>query len=250
MGKRNIRPLLLGLILSIITILLLSLYLKDLGKEEVVIVSHSDVVVASKTIPNHTVVTGDMLEIVSIHDDAIHPDAIKSKDQVIGGISRGEIIGGEQILAVKVVSEGMKPNLAYQIPENMRAITVPLDEISGVANHIVIGDKVDILSTYNATNDLDGSVTHTQLQNIEVLELGVLRSKKVNDTEENQAIEQSGSITLLVTPQQAEIVAFATINGRIHLTLRNPADKNKVKLNHYSFDNFNTYKERWLDGKY
>ena len=81
--------------------------------------------------------------------------------------------------------------------------------------------------------------TYTQLQNIEVLEIGGLKVAS-----ETETIEQPSSITILVTPMQAEVIAFATLNGSFHLSLRSPIDNNKIELDHYSIDNFESYKVR------
>jgi pilus assembly protein CpaB len=81
--------------------------------------------------------------------------------------------------------------------------------------------------------------TFTQLQNIEVVELGGLKAAS-----EVETIQQPNSITILVNPAQAELVAFATLNGTFHLTLRSPIDKNRIELDHYSLDNFESFRVR------
>ncbi len=245
--KVNKRILLIGVILGLITVFFLNKYIQSLNKveESVAATSYSEVVVAQKTIPAHIRITEDMVRISSIPIDVIHPDAIVSLDKVVGGISRAEIINGEQVLSGRVVLENADTNLSYRIPENMRAITIPVDELVGVGNYIAVEDKIDILATYQMEvkqangEEKDIPFTYTQLQNIEVLAIGGLKLQK-----EVETIEQPNTITILVNPQQAEVIAFATKNGSFHLTLRNPIDNNKIKLDHYSIDNFESFRTR------
>lgn len=248
--KVNKRVLLIGVLLGLITVFFLNRYISSLNQAEEAVAasSYSEVVVAAKSIPKHVVITDDMVSLSSIPSDAVHPDAITALDKVLGGISKSEIINGEQVLSGRVVTEDIKATLSYEIPENMRAITIPVNEVSGVANYIDVGDKVDILVSYEfeveTPNDDEKTIpyTYTQLQNIEVLELGGLKAP----TAEGQAetIEQPSTITILVNPEQAEVVAFANINGQFHLTLRNPIDNEVIDLEYYSTVNFESFRGR------
>lgn len=235
--KVNKRILLIGVILGLITVFFLNKYIQTLNKVEDVgtTSSYSQVVVAQTSIPAHIRITEDMVKLASIPTDGIHPDAVTDLDKVIGSISKAEIINEEQVLLGRIVVEDINENLSYRIPENMRAITIPVNEVTGVANYISVGDNIDILVTY----DIEGSKTYTQIQNIEVLELGSLKKPT-----EAEVIEQPNTITILVSPEQAEVIAFATINGSFHLTLRSPIDINKIELDHYGFDNFESFRMR------
>ncbi|MCF6466670.1 Flp pilus assembly protein CpaB [Clostridium sp. Cult2] len=235
--KVNKRILLIGVILGLITVFLLNRYINTIKKTEDVGVttSYSEVVVAQTSIPAHIRITEEMVKLSSIPTDGIHPDAVTDLEKVIGKISKAEIINEEQILAGRVAMEDLDEILSYRIPEDMRAITIPVNEVSGVANYISVGDKIDILATY----DIEESKTYTQLQNIEVLELGSLKSSV-----ESETTQQPNTITILVNPEQAEVIAFATINGEFHLTLRNPIDINNIELDHYGFDNFESFRMR------
>lgn len=235
--KVNKRILLIGVILGLITVFFLNKYIQSLNeaKDVLTTTSYSEVVVAQKSIPAHVRITEDMVKLSSIPSDAVHPDVMRKLDGVVGGITKSEIINEEQILADRVVTEDTDATLSYRIPENMRAITIPVDEVVGVANYIVMGDKIDILATY----EMETSTTYTQLQNIEVLALGGLKVST-----EVEAIQQPSTITILVNPSQAEVIAYATLNGSFHLTLRNPIDTNKVDLDHYGEYNLESFRVR------
>ncbi|MBW8383208.1 MAG: hypothetical protein K0M69_11910, partial [Youngiibacter sp.] len=119
-------------------------------------------------------------------------------------------------------------------------------EISGVAGYIQVGDRVDLLVQYeievlNAEgNPIQTSQeVYTQFQNLEVMEKGPYT---VNPEEKQVGV--ASSITLLVTPAQAEVIVFANLNGAIHMTLRNPVDTSKVDLQQFGTVNFNTWRDR------
>ena len=127
--------------------------------------------------------------------------------------------------------------MSYRIPENMRAITVPSSEVNGVGGYIVSGDKLDILVSYVPSEGVQ--VEYTQLQNIEVLEIGA----NIAATAETEAGVPT-SLTLLVTPAQAEVIAYANLSGSFHFTLRNPVDSAKQDLAGYGTANFDSWRER------
>ena len=245
--KVNKRILLIGVLLGIITIFFLNRYIQSIktSPEDVAATSYTDVVVAMTPIPEHIRITEDMVQLSSVPVEGVHPDAVKDLDKVVGAISRTDIINGEQILSGRIIIEGSDAGLSYWIPENMRAIAIPVNEITGVANYIGVGDNIDILATYGFdVKDVNGEdqtvqLTYTQLQNIEVLATGALKAA----TEEG-TIEQPASITILVNPQQAEVIAWATLNGSFHITLRNPIDDGLLQLDHYGNDNFESFRVR------
>ena len=94
--------------------------------------------------------------------------------------------------------------MAYQIPENMRAVAVPTTETSGIGGYIMPGDNVDVLVSYTPSDDQ--KLVVTQLQNIKIIEKGPY----ITGTEEVQTGVPT-SLTLLVTPAQAEVIAYAAV---------------------------------------
>ena len=246
--KVNKKILLVGVLLGIITIFFLNRYISSLEKtpEEVAATSYTEVVVALTSIPEHVRITQEMVQLASIPVEGVHPDAVKDMNLVVGAITRTDIINGEQILAGRIVNEESDAGLSYWIPENMRAVAIPVSEIVGVANYVEVGDKVDILATYEFEVDVPGEeepetvqMTYTQLQNIEVVAVGGRKAPA-----EEETIQQPASITILVNPEQAEVIAWATLNGSFHLTLRNPIDNQLIELDHYGSDNFESFRVR------
>lgn len=233
------RILVFAILLGMLTVALLYTYIQGLGNEKVVQADLRNVVVSANTIPAHVKITAEMLTIKTMSVEAVHPESVTNIDDLVGGTTKVEIISGEQVLVSRIITDNVSSPLAYRIPENMRAMAIPMNEISGVAGYIMPGDKVDILVRYNDEKISPTQFVVTQFQNIEVLEKGPY----VTIAEEKQ-MGLSSSLTLLVSPAQAEVLAFANLNGTIQLTLRNPVDTTKVDLQQFDTGNFNTWRDR------
>lgn len=233
------RVLVIAVLLGLLTVAMLYVYLNSERDKSNETVDLKNVVVAVNTIPAHVKITQEMLSIKSLPAEAVHTESFSSTDILIGATTKVEIVNGEQILSSRVVTEGGSASLAYRIPENMRAMSIPMGEIPGVSGFIMPGDRIDILVSYADTNVNPVLTVYTQFQNIEVLEKGPYTT----NIEEKQTGVAS-SITVLVTPSQAEVLAYANLNGAMHFTLRNPVDTNKVELPSFSAGNFTTWKER------
>jgi pilus assembly protein CpaB len=225
-------------ILALLTTAMVYVYLKQVeAASEENKVEMSEVVVALTAIPAHVKVTEEMVEIKEIPAEAVHADTYATIEDVVGGTTTTELIAGEQILAERIVATDEEAELAYRIPENMRAITVATSEVDGVGGYVMAGDKLDILVSYTLQ---DGKqVVYTQLQSIEVLERGPNAG-----TADSSGSGVPTSLTLLVTPAQAEVIAYANLNGTFYFTLRNPVDSNWQDLGGYGTDNFDSWRER------
>lgn len=214
--------------LSLLTVLLLNLYIKNLQNTYKKQVTRNVVLVAKETIPANVKITSDMVKVAELPAEAILPNALTSSDKIIGSVSKSEIVQGEQILSNKLVTDIKEAVMSYRIKDNMRAATIPVDEASGVGGYLSVGDKVDLLITYDPTDSLQQVTTCTELQNIEVLAIG-----SGNQNEANKS-DLPTSVTLLVSPIDAETIAYGAVNGTFQLTLRNPVDNDKVQLPAYN----------------
>ena len=245
--QTNKRIIIVAVILGLITVIALNSYIRSLDVPAMASIPHTEVVVAVNTIPAHTRITSEMLQTESIPSEVVHPEAILSINDVADGISRVDIIKGEQILASRVATEDQRASLSYRVPEGLRAISIPVNEVVGVAGFISAGDKVDILVNYliDDIEDIEGEpqdemlLTFTVFQNVLVLASG--EDTREKDDEERQVVS---TVTLAVNPEQAEVLAFANQMGNFHLTLRSPLDETEVDLDYYGPPNFETFRER------
>lgn len=262
-NKRGIY--ILALILSLASVVLLSMYIQGLKKAPDPVVQLDKVVVAVADIPVQTVITEDMLEIQALPKEAIHPLAARTKEELVGAISIVEVSAKEQFLKNKVAEDDMNLSLSFRVPENMRAIAVPMNEILGVAGYVEKNDRVDLLISYDMTlaeedappadeenqdettppGDTEkesGLVTITQMQNLEVLEVGPLSISEEGIVQKNRGV--TTSVVLLVKPEQAEMIAYAIQSGVIQLSLRNPLDQEILAPSQFNQQNFDEWRTR------
>lgn len=230
--KAERKYLIIALIFGLFTVFLFSIYLNNLERTVPDAVNYKEVVVARVTIPAHSIITGEMLELAALPEAALHPDALLDKEEAVGSVARSEIISGEQILSGRVVVDVEAAYFSYRVPEGMRAVSLPVGAAGGVAGFISPGDKVDVMVTYQRRDAEQEAVTHTVLQNVMVLAAGANYRNKIDDEP-----REAGTVTLAVTPGQASAVAFASQGGTFHLALRAPYDEAEVELEEYRYEN-------------
>jgi pilus assembly protein CpaB len=130
------------------------------------------------------------------------------------------MVENEPLLEGKLAPRDGGAGLSATIPDGMRAVSVSVNDVIGVAGFVVPGTMVDVLVT-GGTNF--GNVTRTILENIRVMAAG----QKVEQDREGKP-QTVPVITLLVTPQDANALTMASTQGRIQLALRNTLDSKKV----------------------
>lgn len=127
----------------------------------------------------------------------------------------------EPFLRAKLADRDAK-GLPIIIPEGMRGMSVRADEVVGVAGYVLPGMRVDVLVTVSAPNDHQ-KLTRVILQNIQVLTAGQTMEQNAEGKPMTVTV-----ITLLVTPEQAEVLALAANEGRVQLALRGILDMEEV----------------------
>lgn len=132
----------------------------------------------------------------------------------------------EPILESKLASTQSGAGLPATIPEGMRALSVAVNEVVGVAGFVIPGTMVDVLVTGNVAGSGRGSsenITRTILENVKVLAAG----QKIEQDREGKP-QTVPVITLLVTPDDAARLTMASTEGKIQLALRNTVDTKLV----------------------
>lgn len=182
------------------------------------------VIVPQENIQANTQVTRNMFRYMEIPAEYIHPEAITNPEEIDGAITKTMLMADEQLLRGKiVVEEQYEAGLAYQIKEGFRALTIPINQVSGLAGLVKPGDSVDIIVTINAERGTGESVLISTyvLQDILVLAAdNVLEREKsdVNPLERN-------TLTLEVRPTDAPKLVMASEEGSLRLLLRSPIDE-------------------------
>ena len=176
-------------------------------------------VVAEADIAPGTALTGRVLRVAAWPKDIIPPRAMTSPKQLEGRVAQMAIAKGEPILLTKLAPEGTAAGLGGLLDRNSLAVTVKTDEVSGVGGFISPGDRIDVLVEM-ANGSGKEHVSKIILQNLKVLSKG-----QVWDQNADKKPQVVPTVTLEVTPGQAEMLNLASFQGRIRLALRNQLNK-------------------------
>ena len=147
--------------------------------------------------------------------------AFVKPDEIVGRGVIVNIVKNEPILPAKLASKEAGAGLPPVIPEGMRAVSVRVNEVIGVAGYVLPGTRVDVLATASPTNDPMDMTTKVVLANVQVLTAG---TRMEQDQKDGKPVQVT-VVTMSVTPEQAERLALASTEGKIQLALRNPLDQ-------------------------
>ena len=181
------------------------------------------VVVAEADLPLGTELEASDLRVVNWPVSAVPAGAFDDASQLTGRGLVLSVVRHEPILPAKLAPEGAGAGLPPIIPPGMRAVSVRVNEVIGVAGYVLPGTHVDVLVTVSPTNRPEHTTTKLVLPDIKVLTAG---TRLEQDLDRDTPIQVT-VITLLVTPQQSERLALASTEGKIQLALRNPLDKGR-----------------------
>ncbi len=178
----------------------------------------AQVVVATLQIPFGETVQASDLRMIELPPDAVPAGSFTEVDSVVGRVSNQVIYPGEIVLEGRVAEHMGGSALASLLEKGMRAMTVRVDDVVGVAGFLLPGNRVDVVSTRrNGSNrNLD---SNTILRNIKVLAVDQTASQ------ERDGPMIVRAVTVEVSPDQAETLVEATQEGKVQLTLRNPFEK-------------------------
>ena len=153
--------------------------------------------------------------------NAVPANAISDPQEVIGRGLLLPVIQNEPFLPMKLAPKDAGAGLPPAIPPGLRAVSVKVNEVIGVAGYVLPGTRVDVVTTLSPTDKKTDMTSKVILTNVQVLTAG---TKIDRDTEDHKPITVN-VVTLLVDPQQSERLTLASTEGKIQLALRNPLDK-------------------------
>ena len=177
-------------------------------------------VVAARPLTMGTLLTKDDVKIVGWPARTPVAGGFTSVDQVTNRGVMTALAENEPLTDGKLAPAGSGGGLPPSIPPGMRAISVKVNEVIGVAGFVAPGTNVDVVVTIRAGSE--GSMSRVVVSNVQVVTVGT-RSDQQNP-KDSQRPAASSVVTLMVTPDDAERIALASAEGQIILTLRNPLD--------------------------
>lgn len=186
------------------------------------------VVVANEDVPAGAAISAASVRLVSLPLEAVPEGVFDDMSRVAGRIAVSPFRRNEPVLETKLAPvEVARGGIAALTGQDKRAIAVHVDEVVAVAGFIHPGDHVDVLATLQTDDDKSRPVTKMILENVPVLATG----GNATDASKNAPVgnaEGPHVMTLEVSPREAEKLALAASEGKIHLVLRHPLNGEKI----------------------
>lgn len=239
--RNNRKAFIIAAVFGVIAAFLTLMYLRNAKSEGNKSLATATVVVAVRDIPERTKIREGMVEVKEVPIDGMHNLALTEKQAAIGQITRVPIAEGEQILSNKVADQIRDVGFSANIPEGKRGVAVGVTEVVATGGHVGVGDFVDVIGVFEvfdpnvktAFGTGNGQAekakvftSATILQNIQVLAVAqksdpeVQTAGKVGDASKRDTTAALKSVTLAVTPEQAEKLFMAEEVGKLRLSLR------------------------------
>lgn len=234
MSRRNIILLIVALLMAGITAFAMSAQM-GAGEQEAVIEQTRNkdlfVLVAKADIPMGSFVrTFEQLEFREFAPEDIKPESyITERNENIasfeGAIARRGYHAGDPIHQLSLIKPGSGGFLSAVLEPGKRAVSIAVNATSGNAGFIFPGDFVDVILVHNVTNrnPVTGESTEYVFSNTFLEKARVVAVDQLLDNPENKAI-LAKTVTIEVTPKQAEEVQVATEMGKVSFSLRSVSD--------------------------
>lgn len=184
-----------------------------------------EIVVATQDLEVGAAIEAGHLKLEPWPSNKILAGAFELIEDVVDRVTIGRILVNEPVSERRLAPAGSGVGLSPKVPPGMRAMALRVDDVNSVAGFVLPEARVDVLLTGTPVGHGDiGRLTKTILSHIKVIAAG-----------EHLAPDASGRpkkvpvVTLLLSPEQAELLTLARAEGQIQLVLRNSMDKAATK---------------------
>lgn len=188
----------------------------------------ANVIVAADDIAENTVITAEMLRLVSVPAETILSNTYDAAADVIGKTTNTKIMSGEQILSIRLVEIGSTESdtLAYAIEPGMRAITIGVGDTSSLKYMIKPNDVIDIIAQYQVESEVANAQGELENKSVPtaILLMQAIKVLAVDQVMQKSGLEQYTTLTLEVTPEQALELSYSENTGLMRAILRSPLD--------------------------
>jgi pilus assembly protein CpaB len=188
---------------------------------KVVSIPTKPVIVAATDLDLGAEITADNVRTINWPANSLPAFAYSDPKDVVGRGIIMPMIQNEPFLPMKLAGKDGGTGLTPAIPPGLRAVSVKVNEVIGVAGYVLPGTHVDVVATVSPTQNQADMTTKVILTNVEVLAAG---TKIERTTDKDKPIPVT-VVTMLVDPEQAEKLTLASTEGKIQLALRNPLDR-------------------------
>ena len=244
------RVMALAIVFALIAAILIFVVLSNSdggGKTSAPVAGTVEVVAAASDVAARTTLSADMLKITAVPADQALSGSYGDAADLVGLTTRYPLVNGEQVTTSKI-GEAQKDDesLARVIPAGKRAISIAARQESIVAGLILPGDLVDVIAVFSSS-DTGTDKAITILQNVEVLAMGETAqepipppvnaddvtpgSVRLGQAPENAAPQpDAATVTVAVTPAQAQVVALMAEKAKLWLSLRPRGEEPDAEL--------------------
>jgi pilus assembly protein CpaB len=199
-------------------------------------VQDASVIVATANISASTRITAEMCEIKQVPKSQAPEGAYSTLEAVIGQVVIADLVAGQPFTQPYFAPQGPGFYVASSLESGKRAVSVALADYSGLVGLLYPGSMVDVIASFDMRSkgvDETGVISKTLLRGVKVLAVEnktVVSSQSADDSKSApKTNENRNRVTLLVSPDEAELLQLAQVHGVISLSLRNPKDQTPVE---------------------
>lgn len=217
-------PLLVAVVLGLLAGVMAFLSVKKKEKEVKAGWNLVPVLVAADAVSEGTVITYDMIQQRAVPEQFVTSSVIKpdSASYIVGQKVLVALQAGDPLLWTQFETTKAAEKLSTIVQKKGRAITITASGPQSVGGWIRPNDHIDIVGTFRDPQSQENMAV-TLLQNVVVLATGkITGTTNINLMPESE--RAYGDLSLLVLPEEAEILTLAEGQGQLKFTLRNPED--------------------------
>lgn len=228
------RPSLLGAIFAVLVGLMVYILLGNDSSpdtEASAAIERVPVLVARSAIDQRSQITAADVEVRELPKEAVLPQALTDVAEIENMYAATDLLPGEQILRTDIIERQGGGVLAQLIPEGHRALSLAVSDAMAAGGLVEPGDRVDLIATYEERK-VGWSGGSVVVQNVEVLAISKLLlgadSEADNDNGRSSPTSLNATVTIAVTPNEAQLVTIAEQFGELHIVLRRPDETSSV----------------------
>jgi pilus assembly protein CpaB len=231
--KINKKALIVSMIFALISCGLVFSYIKTIDKPVEKEEPKAKLLVAARDIMVGEQIKASDIKSVEVPEDAIPEGILNDRDSIVSYYAGERIMTGEPFRAERL-TEWENLTLSFSIPDGKRAISVYVDENAIFTNQLRVGDRVDIIGNYKIEDEESNTVEFSRIivQNVRVLAIGSSRVQVNTSDAAGRSAETDQlprTVTLLVTPEEAEKISYTSSFASFTFALRGNKDENTVE---------------------
>ncbi|QSX29652.1 Flp pilus assembly protein CpaB [Shewanella cyperi] len=218
MNNKNVLFIVLSLVFGVLAVYLAKTWLNT--NTPVAAAETQSVVTLTAQVPMGTILERKHLALAAVPESVIPKGAVRTIEDAEGKVVNQKLYEGEVLRTERLTKKGEGSTLASLIQPQMRAVTIRVNDVVGVAGFLLPGNRVDVINLYKS----DGFKTDVVLSNVKILAI----DQRASNDENKPVLVRA--VTLELSLEQAEILMIAEGRGSLQLALRNPNDEAQVDI--------------------